>query len=556
MRTAVWVAMLSGCLLLVLRWFYARSYLWNSDEPQHLHVVWAWASGLLPYRDVFDNHTPLFHILSVPLFRALGERADIVWAMRLAMIPLFALSLWCIYLIGRNVFSPRAGIWSAVLLGFFQPYFFMMGQYRTDVLWTVLWLGSLVVLTGGTLTNRRLFFTGLLVGAAFGVSMKTTLLLIVLSLAGVLTWIVWRAWVPRSAVERATLGEILSAAAAALAGLLLIPLLILGFFAMKGALGPLYYCVIEHNTLPGEHTWTKLLGRLVSWGWLTLLPAAALVLTVRPSFATVPHRAIRQVFFIVCAGLFYPVLHGFWRMITQQDYVPWFPLLAVVIAPQLLLVEKYVRRWGSTLAHTALLLMVAGELHWLLRHAPIFGSGSTDWLATIAETLRLTDRGEYVMDPKGDLIYRPRPYYYVLESLTKKRLASGLLKDELPERLVETRTAVIRFLPERMTERSIGFVRANYLPVGHLAVLGLRISAKENDVTSFELVIPERYSVVGKAGALVGTLDGETLDGPRWLAAGHHELRVTSPAPDAVLVWSRALERGFSPFTPSIEARE
>src|ERR1043165_5996322 len=84
---SVWGAAVAAVLLLRLRWFYAGSDLWNSDEPQHLHLVWAWANGLLPYRDVFDNHTPLFHILSVPLFRMLGERPDIVLPMRLAMVP-------------------------------------------------------------------------------------------------------------------------------------------------------------------------------------------------------------------------------------------------------------------------------------------------------------------------------------------------------------------------------------------------------------------------------------------------------------------------------------
>jgi hypothetical protein len=48
--------------------------LWNSDEPQHLHVVWAWANGMLPYKDVFDNHSSLFQAISAPLFALLGKR--------------------------------------------------------------------------------------------------------------------------------------------------------------------------------------------------------------------------------------------------------------------------------------------------------------------------------------------------------------------------------------------------------------------------------------------------------------------------------------------------
>src|SRR5258708_4850498 len=57
-------------------------YRFDSDEPQHLHVAWGWTAGLLPYRDVFDNHAPLFHMAAAPLLRLLGERAAILLWMR------------------------------------------------------------------------------------------------------------------------------------------------------------------------------------------------------------------------------------------------------------------------------------------------------------------------------------------------------------------------------------------------------------------------------------------------------------------------------------------
>jgi hypothetical protein len=47
----------------------------NSDEPQHLHTIWGWTRGFVQYRDFFDNHMPLFHILLAPIFVAIGERA-------------------------------------------------------------------------------------------------------------------------------------------------------------------------------------------------------------------------------------------------------------------------------------------------------------------------------------------------------------------------------------------------------------------------------------------------------------------------------------------------
>ncbi|MEI9898034.1 MAG: hypothetical protein WDN28_30300 [Chthoniobacter sp.] len=53
-------------VILALRIGYSLILRFDSDEPQHLHVVWAWTKGLLPYRDVFDNHAPLFQICARP----------------------------------------------------------------------------------------------------------------------------------------------------------------------------------------------------------------------------------------------------------------------------------------------------------------------------------------------------------------------------------------------------------------------------------------------------------------------------------------------------------
>src|SRR5713226_3275511 len=169
--------------LLLLQVTYLFRYHVNMDEPQHLHVVWGWVHGLLQYRDVFDNHSPLFHLLCTPLFAALGERSDVLLPMRLAMIPLYGLTLWSLYTIGRVLFSPRVGLWAAVLAGFFPPFFLCSVEFRPDNLWTALWLLTLAVLIGGRLTWARSFTVGVLLGTALGVSMKTTLLLAVLSSA-------------------------------------------------------------------------------------------------------------------------------------------------------------------------------------------------------------------------------------------------------------------------------------------------------------------------------------------------------------------------------------
>ena len=63
-------------LLVVLNVFNVLHQRFDSDEPQHLHVIWGWTRGLIQYRDLLDNHMPLFHIMFAPILGVIGERAS------------------------------------------------------------------------------------------------------------------------------------------------------------------------------------------------------------------------------------------------------------------------------------------------------------------------------------------------------------------------------------------------------------------------------------------------------------------------------------------------
>ena len=95
-----------AALAFVLRVAAYFRYRFDSDEQQHLHVTWGWTAGLVQYRDLFDNHAPLFHILMAPLLAlvgaTLGERPDILLWMRLPMVVLFAIVVWATCTIARR----------------------------------------------------------------------------------------------------------------------------------------------------------------------------------------------------------------------------------------------------------------------------------------------------------------------------------------------------------------------------------------------------------------------------------------------------------------------
>src|SRR5205809_1027121 len=80
-----------------------------------MHVAWGWAHGLAQYRDVFDNHMPLFHLLSSPLFAATGDDPRLLFAARLSMIPLFLAALFLVWRIARSLFDETTAWWATAL---------------------------------------------------------------------------------------------------------------------------------------------------------------------------------------------------------------------------------------------------------------------------------------------------------------------------------------------------------------------------------------------------------------------------------------------------------
>src|SRR5438309_1386836 len=171
-RRVVAVALVSAFLM---RLVYAFRYRVDTDEPQHMHVAWGWAHGLAQYRDVFDNHMPLFHLLTSPLFAATGDDPRLLFAARLSMVPLFLAALFLVWRIARSLFDETTAWWATAIAAVVPPFFLGSLEYRTDDLWLVLWLGVIAIAVSNAAPARKAALGGLLLGGAFGVSMKSAL---------------------------------------------------------------------------------------------------------------------------------------------------------------------------------------------------------------------------------------------------------------------------------------------------------------------------------------------------------------------------------------------
>src|SRR3984893_3180031 len=232
-------------LMIVIRVTNIMRYSFDSDESQHLHVIWGWARGFVQYRDLFDNHMPLFHIMFAPIFGLIGDRPTILYWMRFILLPMYFVAAWATYQIGARLFSRRVGLWAVLLAGLYTGYHYSSFEFRTDNVWAPLWLLCLLVLIKGTMSVRRATVAGLLLGLCFGISMKSTLLLLSI-LAGAL--------VALSIGGRERFHQrqshFLRCGAAFLIAAALVPAAIIIFCALKGIWTDFRYCVFEQHLLP------------------------------------------------------------------------------------------------------------------------------------------------------------------------------------------------------------------------------------------------------------------------------------------------------------------
>ena len=542
-----WSVLFAG--LFVLRIVYARNLRIGSDELQHLHVVWGWSRGLWQYRDVFDNHTPLFQMFCAPFFALLGERADALIPMRFGMIAFYAWSLASTYFIGARLFDRRTGRWAALAAGAWVPFFETMTEFRTDGPWAALWLAVMLVFIGGPLSVRRALGSGLLLGTAFAVSMKTVLLTAALALAALIVWILARRN-DRSLDSK----WFVSRVAAVVTGVSVVPGILAIFFLTHGAWKPLYYCVFQHNVVPGLGHW-----RDNGLGAIGLRPLAfPVVFIVLLAFALRNFRQptadaslrSRRLLVLLAAGLYGGALYSYWPLVTQQDWAPVAPIGVVMLSAVILWLSARRQNPRLQIGGTAVLaVLVLSSLGWMIKkHDPTQFRARTR-IASIAAVLKLTRPDEFVMDAKGEMLFRKRAFYDVLEQVTKARMAGGLIRDDIIPRLIETRAPVVTL--NRLPEKDIQFVTANYLelsPGEHgLRVLGKQLASSQPGAFDFDVAIPANYEFAGDHKPLDGTLDGKPFASGDFIEAGRHRFATAQAAQSVFLFWKRAADAGYEP---------
>jgi hypothetical protein len=535
--------------LIFLRVVTVTHYKFAIDESQHLHVIWGWARGFVQYRDLADNHMPLFHILCAPIYNLIGDRGTILYWMRIILQPLYVVAFWCTYRIGSLLFSRRVGVWAAILVGLFYDYFSCSVEFRTDNLWAPLWLLCMAVLLNGALTMRRALIAGFLMGLCFGVSLKTSLLLMSILIGGVLTLI----FVGRKRLGIGW-GEILGALAAFFASALIVPATIMAAFALYGIWPQFRYWVFDHNVVPGVSN------HPVWWVIIFAVGFPLVALGTRRIVAATPEAAVaaRRSFVFVTAGFFFTALVSFWPFLSRQDYLPFYPLAFVICTgPVLTISDRWAR--NRNIAKIWRVVPVPAmfgvcELLVALLVDPFWVDKAKLESDLLRATLKLTEPGDFVFDRRGEMVFRQRCFYPIIETFTEERIRRGLMADNAIQRCIDTRTCVA-VLPGAMPSATFRWIEQNYLPIGNkLRVAGVLLhSSTDGKHFDFETVIPASYKIIARdASTVMGVLDGERYEGKeRFLSPGTHTFVQTSAGANLVVFWAQAVDRNFRPIDSS-----
>src|ERR1051326_1720951 len=492
-------------------------YRFDSDEPQHMHVFGVWAHVLAQYRDVFDNHMQLFHLLSSPLFAAPGDDPRLLFAARLSMMPLFLGALVLVWRIARNLFDETTAWWSTALAALVPPFFLGTLEYRTDDLWLVLWLAVIAVAVGNSPPTRKAAIGGLLLGGAFGVSMKSTLYVAVLlvALAATLLLTMRRAPLP----SRRLIAKCALIAAATTA---VIPLLIATALAATGLWQPFVYGVFAHNSVPFVHAWHVL------WFIPLYFIIRAIALRIARSDAE-PGLVRRRLFAFLACGVYLTLYASFAPMTNLETYLPFYPLAALLATPLLMRRERFL----PALAVAMMAIIVITAQPWR--------NEAERSIVLVEEVVALTHPSEPVMDLKGETVFRKRPFYFVLEAITNVKLRLGLIRDTIADTLVHTHTYVVA--GDSLPPAALRFVRRYYVPWGALHVAGAELRPLRAGLyASFDIAVPGPYVVLGERGVVRATIDGVNAGGSGInLAAGRPRAVAPDKAARPVVVWSGTL---------------
>ena len=252
---------------------------------------------------------------------------------------------------------------------------------------------------------------------------------------------------------------------------LLVPGVVVAFFALKGLWPEFRYCVFDFNLLApaiakGHRSIRFLVGSLVAFACVIYATRQVIRATGEPALAS------RRGFVLVVCGFYLAALYGIWVLRERQDYLPYHPLAFVFLTSAILSLSSRLSRLGSanfvmTTRLSGVVFPVSFALPFLaisLVTKPFWNDTAREETDLLRDILTLTNPNDYIFDCKGETVFRQRCFRLVLETITLKETRRRMIPDTVAQDCVETRTCVA-VTKARAPLMDRMFLRQNYIPV-------------------------------------------------------------------------------------------
>ncbi len=469
-------------LFLLLPFFHLIRSPFDPAELENLQASWLVHQGLIPYRDFFEHHSPLFFYLASLQFFFAHVESDPSAAIRL----IFAnrTTFWILSLATVTGAAFLGLLWKNKNTAFYSGIFLLSTAmfYRSGTeihpealagfLWMICSLTLFLALVKGHNLHLRQMWT-ILAGILYGLVILTTQ-----EMLWMLPWLILLLLMPVLRTHRLTIPKI---------GLLSLLLFLIGFgsiiipsiayFSAMNSLHPfLTQFINEYNYRISPVR--NLLYLSLQQPALVLFPVIALISQAK---GWISHKRIarsHRFFLILTIGmtislLLFPAPH-------QQYFVFILPLLSLVAAAAISRIAETGSIWLKTkripftpeaiqkaicLATLVPGLLISGFMQFTLPKTP------QPQLAVIAYVIQNTKPKDIILDGRtGAFLFRPIPWYYWIQHTQVReiipleavdRLLQNLEDGEVSPRFVNLDTD-LRGLSPKLTE----YLLTKYQPVG------------------------------------------------------------------------------------------
>jgi hypothetical protein len=424
------------------------------DEFQHLHAAWMVSQHYILYKDFWENHTPLFYYLLLPLFRLCREGTILVLIARVIM-SFTALGILALtYVLARVAHDRKTSFLAVLILSYMFIFVQKSIEVRPDQLLVILWLASLWISIRAFSTHRTsgFFYAGLLVGIGFLFAPKALLPYAAMGF----TFLV-QCYLRNS--KGAFLRFLKFHSVYTLGFLIPIALCLALFYHMGTLKEMLASTVLENFKYPNIYRPTYLL-KLRNICFF-LLAAAGLIIHLRHLRKSSLAASANQLVLLLPSLFLFIVFLFFMTAPYAQSALLFVPILAIYAAEALrksidgmmmphpnLDIERgklFKVRAKNLLFFTAAIatgLVIPATM--LLLKARPFTRTNADQFERMEYVLTRTRPTDVIFDGKSAYIFRPQAYFYsALFQAIVWRIQRGDIKQDIPQSLIRTNCRVV-----------------------------------------------------------------------------------------------------------------